>query len=252
MKLLVSLSSYGNKNLHYLEKVVDNFLSFKKYDVTVQVHCTVPISRTDIIQTVHDSPETTALFHRQDFIREKSNYDLFLFAEYDMLITENVVDNYLHYSKNLPLEYCPGFIRYENTPEGTKYLIDLWLTYSYIEENILTIQEIDYFTLTNVHQASYLLTREKLKYLISTTEFNFTTLNGLGVETASSGIFTDWPFGPQGKLKKVVPKNKHAIENSLIHHMADCHCNLPGVNSSPEVFRQSTVTLEKLLNDLDL
>jgi hypothetical protein len=125
MKLLVSLSSYGDKNLQYLNHVIDVYKSYKKYDVTIDVHCTVKLNRDDVNEIVHDNPETTCLFHRQDFIRERDNFDLFLFAEYDMLIQEHCIDIFLKYDKLLLIDHCLGFIRYENTPEGIPYLIDL-------------------------------------------------------------------------------------------------------------------------------
>ena len=255
MKILVSLSSYGDKNLHLLDSVIDEYRSYKKYNITIEVHCTVPLPRTDITQIIHKDPLTTSLFHRKDFIREKSNYDLFLFSEYDMLIKEAVIDTYLKYDKALPIDTCLGFIRYENTPEDIKYLIDLWLNipgYSYIKNNKVMVNDKQYFTLTNVHQACYLLTREKLQYIISNTQYDFDNLNGLGVETSSSGIFRDWEYGPTGIIQKVLPLDVIDLRNCFIHHMPDCHCNTPGVNATPEVFRSNTVTLNKLFEDLNL
>lgn len=254
MKLLVSLSSYGDKNLHLLNSVIDEYKSYKKYDVAIEVHCTVPLPRTDINQIVHDNPPTTSLFHRKDFIENRHDYDLFLFGEYDMLIKESAIDTYLKYDKTLPLNTCVGFIRYENTPEDLKYLIDLWLIpgYNYIRNNNITIQDHSYFSVTNVHQACYLLTKEKLQYIIDNTQYDFDNLNGLGVETASSGIFADWEYGPAGVVQKVIPLNAEDIANCLVHHMPDCHCNAPGVNAAPEVFRSNTVTLDRLITDLNL
>ena len=48
MKILVSMASYGSKNLDLLNKVIDEYKSYKKYDVTINVHCTVPLKRDDV------------------------------------------------------------------------------------------------------------------------------------------------------------------------------------------------------------
>jgi hypothetical protein len=255
MKLLISLSSYGDKNLDLLNKAIEKYKSYKKYDVSIDVHCTVDLNRNDINQIVHENPKTTSLFHRKDFIRELENYDLFLFAEYDMVIEESSIDTYLKYDKQLPIDYCLGFIRYENTPENTKYLIDLWKNisgYNYISNLDLEIQNTKYFTTTNVHQACYLLTKQKLLYIINNTEYNYSDLGTLGVESSSSSIFSSWPLGPRGIINKVLPINKNDLLNCLIHHSADCHCNPPGVNSTPEVFRSNTITINELLSDLKI
>jgi hypothetical protein len=255
MKILVSMASYGSKNLDLLNKVIDEYKSYKKYDVTINIHCTVPLKRDDVNFIVYDNPKTTIFFHRDDFIQNQDKYDLFLFGEYDMLIKESTIDTYIEYDKHLPIDYCPGFIRYENTPENIKYLIDLWLnisSYHYIKDRLLSINEINYFTLTNVHQAAFLLSKEKLHYIIQNTEFMIQNTDGLWLETSSSGIFSSWQNGPRGIINKVIPLNKKAIQNLLIHHTADCHCNPPGVNHHPMVFRSNTVTENQLLDYLDL
>ena len=255
MKLLVSLSSYGDKNLQYLNHVIDVYKSYKKYDVTIDVHCTVKLNRDDVNEIVHDNPETTCLFHRQDFIRERDNFDLFLFAEYDMLIQEFCVDTFLKHDTLLPIDYCLGFIRYENTPDQIQYLIDLWKNisgYDYIQNYNIALSGNEYFSLTNVHQASYILTRDKLKYVIENTDYNISSLDSNGPELASSGIFKHWPIGPAGTINKVLPINRDDLEKCFIHHMADCHCNPPGVNADHITFRNNTITKGLLFENLNI
>jgi len=255
MKLLVSLSSYGTKNVNYLEKVIDEFVSYKNYDVTVSLHCTVPLSRTDIKQEVYDNPKNNCLFHREEFIREKDNYDLFLFAEYDILIKEAVIDTYLKYDKVLPIGYCAGFLRYEDTPEDMKYYIDIWPHAhggGYIKSHNTVVNGREYFVLTNPHQACYLLTKEKLNYVINNTQYNFHELNGLGIESAASTVFSDWSYSPTGIIKKVYPKNKQDLENLQVHHTPDCHVNEPGVNTDPLTYRNTSATLDILIRDVNI
>ena len=256
MKILVSLSSYGDKNLHLLNSVIDEYRSYKKYDVTIEVHCTVPLPRTDINQIVHNNPATTSLFHRKDFIRSRHDYDLFLFGEYDILIKESAIDTYLKYDKILPIHNCLGFLRFENTPQDVKYFIDLWLNtpgYNYIKSQNIEIGNNRYFSLTNPHQACYLLSREKLNYVIDNTEFDFINLNGLGVESSSSTLFSDWSLGPRGIIQKVYPVDRDDLQNLLIHHTPDCHVNAPGVyNIDYLTYRNTSVSLSRLFQDFNL
>lgn len=254
MKILVSLSSYGSKNLHLLNSVIDEYKLYKKYDVTVEVHCTVPLPRTDVNQIIHNNPPTTCLFHREDFIREQDKYDLYLFSEYDILIKESAIDTYLKYDNQLPIDYCMGFIRFEYGPDNTKYFIDWWLVpeYNYIESSSLVIQGVEYFTVTNPHQACYLLTKDKLKYAIENSNFNLTSLDELGIESSSSTVFSNWSAGPRGVIKKVYPKVKSDLENSLVHHTPNYHVDGVGVNNTPEEYRNTSVSLDKLYQNFNL
>lgn len=256
MKMLISLSSYGSKNLHLLNRCVDEYKSYKKYDVDIEVHCTVPLERADISQVVHSNVPTTCLFHREDFIHRKSDYDLFLFAEYDILIKECAIDTYLAYDSLLPSDYCIGFLRYETTSENVLYLIDSWLNipgYSYISSKCLNIDGRNYFSLSNPHQGCYVLTKAKLQHVINNSQFSFNSLNGLGVESASSTIFHDWSLGPRGIMKKVYPTSEQELTTLLIHHTPDCHVNPPGVYGiNPFKYRNDSVTLDKLFLDLNL
>lgn len=269
MKLLVSLSTYGNKNLHFLNSVIDTYKSFTKYESTIQVHCTVPVERDDVKQIVHESPRTTAFFHREDFIRERNNYDLFIFSEYDMNVTEEMVDLYLEYEKILPIDACLGFIRYENMPERLKYLypnynhdlkflIDLWMNvpgYDYLRNKYVLINGKKYFTLSNSFQSFYVFTKEKLNYIIDNSDFELKN-NNLGVESSSASMFKDWDVTSNGIIKKVLPLDRNILEKCLVHHMADCHCIMDGIHpedfSNPGNCVSHTVTTHKLYQDLNI
>lgn len=254
MRLLVSLSSYGS-NRTFIKKVVDVFKAYNKYEVDIIVHCTVSTGIPGVKEFLHDNPPTTSLFHRQDFIQQKDNYDLFLFAEHDMVIKEESIDVYLKHDAQLPINYVLGFIRYETVPESVDYLIDLWLNipnYSYLKATNVEINDNKYFVLDNVHQACYMLTKSKLNYVITNTQYDYRELDGLGVESASSTLFTGWPLGPRGILNKVLPLDRDDLEKCFIHHSQNNHCNFPGVNSAPEVFRTNVLTKQMLFEDLKI
>lgn len=255
MKLLVSISTYGEKNNQYLNKIIDEYRSFKKYEIDITVHGTIPLQRSDINFIEYKNPKTTVYFHRQEFVEKQDLYDIFLFSENDMLISENNIDLYLERDKKLPIDYSLGFLRFENTPENIKYLIDLWLNvpgYNYIKNNNIIIDNENYFSVTNPHQAAYVLSKEKLKYVINKSDY---LIDGseMGLETASSGIFTDWYLGT-GILNKVIPLSKEEVERCLIEHLPGNHCNSPGINSNtpPEVFRSNCVTKQQLFERLKL
>lgn len=258
MKILISISTYGEKNNKYLNQVIDEYKSFKKYDTDIIVNGTIPLERKDITFVTHKNPKNTAYFHRKEFFEKQDDYDFFLFSENDMLIFEDSIDLYAQYENKLPENYCLGFLRFENTPEKVKYLIDLWLNvhgYDFIKNQCISINDESFFIVTNPFQSSYILSRKKLKYVIKNSNY-LTTGDEFAsevIESASSGIFTDWGF-QTGVINKVIPLSKDSIKKCFIEHLPGNHCNPPGINAStpPEVFRRNCVTEQQLFERLGL
>jgi len=258
MKVLVSIATYGVKNIHYLHQVINNYRSYKKYEIDISVHGTHPLDRDDVRFIKYENPKNTVFLHRKEFVEKQNDYDLYVFTEDDMLITEKSFDLYVKHDKILPANHCLGFIRFENTPENVKHLIDLWINvpqYHYISNDKILIGENYYFTVTNPHQACYLLSREKLKYVINNSDFlvNEDNPQTNSLEAASSGIFTSWYMGT-GIINKVMPLNKEEIKDCLIEHLPGNHCNPPGINSNtpPEKFKNDVVKENQLFENLNL
>ena len=253
MIVLVSIATYGTKNINYLNRVIDEYKSYKKYDVDITVHGTAPINRNDVNFIQHENPKNTVFLHRSEFIDKQDEYDYFIFTEDDMLIAEHTIDVYINHDKLLPINYSLGCLRFENTPESVRYLVDLWVNlpnYNYIKSTNLKISDQDYFSVTNPHQACYILSKNKLKYVILNSNYLIDG-DGMGLETASSGIFTDW-YLKTGVLHKILPMNANCLEQCLIEHLPGNHCNGIGVNTSPEVFKSNTVNYQQLINTLQL
>lgn len=256
MKVLISIATYGTKNLKYLNQVIDEYRSYKKYDIDIIIHGTVPIDRNDVKFITHSNPKNTVYFHRNDFVDNQNNYDLFIFTEDDILIKEETIDIYLKYNNLLPINYCLGFLRFENTIERIKYLIDLWINvpgHNFIKDFELNINNQSYFSVTNVHQSCYVLTKEKLQFIINERKYAISDLQYTSniLESASSSIFSDWT--PSGVFNKVIPISIQDISKCFIEHLPGNHCNPPGINAetSAEQFKQYAVTVNHLLTTLN-
>ena len=253
MKILVSIATYGEKNINYLNRVINEYKSYKKYDIDISVHGTIPIDQTNINFIQYKNPKNTVFLHRSEFVDKQNDYDYFIFTEDDILIKEYTIDVYIKHDKLLPINYSLGFLRFEKTPEAIDYFIDLWLNlsnYNFIKNNNIDIVGYNYFSVTNPHQSSYVLSKDKLKYVIDNSNY-LTDVADMGLESASSGIFTDWYLNT-GVLHKILPLNKECLEQCFIEHLPGNHCNEPGVNTDPLTFRQNSVTKTLLFENLSL
>jgi hypothetical protein len=261
MKLLISIATYGTKNFKYLNQVIDNYKTFKKYDIDIIVHGTIPLDRTDITFISHENPKNTVFFHRQEFVYNADNYDFFIFSEDDILINEYTLDMYIEFDTKLSINECLGFLRFERIYEDihTKYLIDMWKVPGHPVSNTnINIGDEKYFSIINPHQSCYILNKDKLKFVINNSNYliDSDTITTNVLESASSGIFVEWYHGT-GVLRKLLPTDPTKFEKCLIEHLPGNHCNipinsesLPGNSTSydPLVARSTTYTYDEFLN----
>jgi hypothetical protein len=270
IKLLVSIPNYGDQNLKYLDTVVDEYRSYKNYDVTINVHSTVPIPRNDINVIQYDPFTVSTLLykHRQEFVDKKDDYDLFLAADNDVLIKEDAIDVYLKHDKILPANHCLGFIAYEMYPGNENlYFFHLWPTVyhqpakfntedrmtgtSYLTSKEMCIEGNWYFMLTSACQQSYLLTKEKLNIAINTSGYLKSDWPVAPKETAYAGIWTNWCHA-DGVLYKVHTRNVEDLQKCLIHHLPNLHTGIYNSKSSVADALANMVTWNTLKADLNL
>lgn len=254
MKILISIANFGDKQLNYLNTVIDEYRSYKKYDITINVHSTVKLDRNDICLIYHDptSVGRVAYLHRQEFVDLKNEYDMFLFSENDILIKEEAIDTYLKYNSLLPVNYCLGFIRYEkksidNPLDKNFYCLDQWPRVGHINTKNITVNENSYFILQNPFQSCFLLSQDRLNFVINNHDFLKTDYNG--IESSSGGIYVNWG-NSGGVINKVCTRNLEDLKKCLIHHLPDRHCNTPYPFGAD--FCEKISTFDSLIKDLEI
>ena len=62
MKILVSIATYGTKNIDYLNLVINEYKSYKDHDVDIMINGTDLISRNDVNFIQHENPKNTVFF----------------------------------------------------------------------------------------------------------------------------------------------------------------------------------------------
>lgn len=246
MKILVCISNYGNTQINFLKQILSeyNHMDFE-IDVILDTTYRLDLSLFENINIQMNlyrrSIKRKLVFkHRENVVNNKDNYDLFLYTENDLLITKQNIIQYLDITKKLPKNYITGFLRYEEK-NNEKYLIDVvseW--YTFRQKNILLNGE-KYFTMENLHQGSWILTKDQLEKAIKSKNFfikpHTTNKEGILYEILESGatdIYTLCSF-----KHKVFPYE--GFEKLLIPHLPNKYINLDGFYK-----RINLLTLKKL------
>src|SRR6056297_2184101 len=177
MNLLICIASYGRANLKFLEKELEEFSEWKKYNLDIIIDTTVELDfkkyeeKLNISYCMYDDSikMDLAFQHRKHMKDNIDKYDLYMYVENDTLVTEKNVDTWLKLSKDVPKDYVIGFSRYELKPnDERKHLVPLNIPWLYpVKKKDIIINNKKYFEVYNPHQAVWILTNEQLHKAIN-------------------------------------------------------------------------------------
>lgn len=209
MKIKVAIANYGESQLDCLKKVIEEFKSYKKYEVDITVYTTIPLEEKHKLYP--ESIGTNLPYVcRKDMADSIDDYDLFLYDENDMLITEDNIDAFLEHQETLLEDQVSGFIRYELN-DGNKILVDMNPYWG----KLVTNRDGKDFSIVNVHQGSWLLTRAQLKRCIDSQKFVMDVHHGRGgaLEQGASDAYTECG------IRKVLPIDLSLLKRLQIRHL---------------------------------
>ena len=169
MKILVVIVNFGDNQLKYLDIVIKEYKSFTKpFEVNIVIHSNIPLDYEGVEVKIFDNlddyeklPFTT----RQTVYERRNDYDLFIYSENDHIITQHNVESFLTVTNILPKPYIAGFMQYLRYGEGLFYP-GYHLPFKWLPESVVTFDDYVFAHFTNVHQASFLLTKEQLHQAI--------------------------------------------------------------------------------------
>lgn len=168
IKVLAVLVNYGNEQLSYLEEVVKELKGFEKYNVTVIVNSNIPLDIPGIdkvnVYKLEDY-QLLPLTCRKIIWKNKDDFELFLYGENDHLFIEKHLDNHILYSKILPKNRISGLIQIEKDGDNIYYPgyhsgKDYAFEWDFKSVETHKGKKFAYFS--NLHQATFILTREQL------------------------------------------------------------------------------------------
>ena len=230
MKIKVAIANYGVDQLPYLDKVVEEFRKITKHQIDLIIYTTTPVEHRHILIPA-DIGMSLPFCCRDDMAKELADYDLFIYNENDMLITEDNIEAFIEHSQTLGGDLVSGFIRYETDQRG-KILLD---PNPHWGNPVHSVNQSS-FQIHNVHQGCWVLLQKDLKKAINSTKFLVPPHGGpYGIlEQGASDPYT------QCGLVKVFPKNLELCGRLLIHH-------LPNKYIQKEAWIKYGIPLDKLL-----
>ena len=238
LRLLVVIASYGLKNLELLRRLIRGYQSMAM-DVDVVVVSNAPKELGCGVKVVvglpSKNPWSLPFAHKPIFAQNVDQYDLFVYSEDDMEVTEGNIQAFLRATSSLAQDEIAGFLRYEVDESGTWSLPEVHGTYHWKPESV---QQRDNYTIaefTNEHAAFYVLTQDQLRRVIDSGGFLRAPYEGRYDKlcTAATDPYTSCGF------RKVICIS--AVKDFLIHHLSNRYAGQLGISLS--TFKEQIQTL---------
>ena len=127
MTILVAITSYGTANDVYLRQVVRQYQCTNyRVDIVVlsNISKPVPAGAELIVGMPSKDPWSLPFAHKRVMTERSNDYDLFVYSEDDILITDENIRAFVETSEILPDNECVGFVRIEIGADGRVYYPD--------------------------------------------------------------------------------------------------------------------------------
>jgi 2-polyprenyl-3-methyl-5-hydroxy-6-metoxy-1,4-benzoquinol methylase len=174
LRLLVAIASYGNKNIAFLKRIIGTYQRMS-IDVTIFV---LSEAAKDLGPDVNvmvglpsKNPWSLPFAHKELFAKNVERYDLFVYSEDDMEVTEENIQAFLQVTPALDDDEIAGFIRYEIDPSGSWSLPDVHGIYHWKPETVKSRGSYTVAEFSNEHAAFYILTQSQLRRAIASGGF---------------------------------------------------------------------------------
>lgn len=174
MRVLVVIASYGRNNDQYLDRVLNEYRKMTyEVDIVVLSNLTKDLGKdvNVVVSVPNGNPWSLPFRHKEIFADRVDHYDLFIYSEDDILISEENINAFLHATEILPNDEIAGFFHSETDPEGRCYYVAAHSSYHWDPGSVRTRGEYMFAFFTNEHSASYALTRDQLRRAIRSGGF---------------------------------------------------------------------------------
>jgi SAM-dependent methyltransferase len=199
MKILIAIASYGHKNDAYLSRVLSEYRSMP-YQADFVVLSNVNKDLGKDVEVVaglpNKNPHSLPFGHKRIFADRKNAYDLFIYTEDDILITQRNIEAFLRVTRILPPQELAGFFRWEQYPDGRKFYPEAHFFFRWLAGSVKVVGDHTFARFTNDHSGCFALTRDQLAraiasggFLVPPHEHRYSLL-----ETAATDPYTQCGF----------------------------------------------------------
>jgi 2-polyprenyl-3-methyl-5-hydroxy-6-metoxy-1,4-benzoquinol methylase len=236
MKVLAAIASFGTKNDQYLARIVQEYGSMS-FDVHVVVLSNLPKTvgpgvEVTVVDLKGKNPGTLPFGHKKLFADHLNDYDLFIYSEDDMLITEANLRAYLKACEVLEGNEIPGFFRFERGTDGLINYPEVHGPHHWDCQSVRRRKDQVFASFTNEHAACYALTRDQLQRAISSGGFLVDPHCGKFDLICSAG---NDPYTQCG-FEKVIGIS--SLDDFLIHHLPNAYVGSTFGVGEPELRNQ--------------
>lgn len=226
VRVLVAIASFGEKNLEFLKKIIRDYRGMAM-DIHLVVNSEASKSLDPGVEVIVGlpgrNPHSLPFAHKRIFAENMERYDLFVYSEDDIGVTEQSIHAFLRVAADLEPDEIAGHVRFERGQDGTVYLPDVHGPFHWRPESVRCRGSYTIAEFTNEHAGFYIMTQAQLrraiasgKYLRAPYESRYSML-----ETAATDPYTCCGF------RKVICIS--ALEEFLIHHMPNRYIGVMGL-----------------------
>jgi SAM-dependent methyltransferase len=222
-RLLVTIASYGEKNLGFLKTIIQNYRNMP-LEVEVVVVSDAPKNLGHgakvVVGLPSRNPWSLPFAHKAILAENVERFDLFVYSEDDIEVTREHLEAFQRSTMALKPDEIAGYLRYEIGTDGTKFLPDAHATAHWKPESVQRRGDYTTAEFTNVHAGFYILTQSQLKQAIASGGFLRTPCQGqYGLpETAATDPYTNCGF------RKVICIS--VLDDFLLWHMSNAYVNV--------------------------
>ncbi|MCK1468496.1 methyltransferase domain-containing protein [Bradyrhizobium sp. 193] len=226
-RLLVVIASYGTANNAYLDRVIQEYRSMS-FDVDIVIISNIDKKSAADIECVvglpNKNPWSLPFAHKELFAARADQYDLFIYSEDDILITERNIRAFLDVTSVLNEDEVAGWMLVERASNGELNYPQAHGSFHWDCTAVKTRGNYHLAHFTNEHAASYMLTRQQLARAIASGGFLVGPHEGKYDLpcTAATDPFTQCGF------RKLIPISH--IDDFSAHHLPNKYINRLGVD----------------------
>jgi 2-polyprenyl-3-methyl-5-hydroxy-6-metoxy-1,4-benzoquinol methylase len=169
MKILVGIANYGTQNDDYLRRLIAEYRGMDhRVDLVVFSNLKKELGAGVelIVGLPARNPWSLPFSHKKVFAERADKYDLFLYSEDDILVSQRNIEAFLQATQALPSNEIAGFLRIEVGPDGRRYFADIHSHFHWDPASVCRRGEYTCAYFSNEHSACYLLTQKQLKQAI--------------------------------------------------------------------------------------